>query len=301
MRPNLFIIGAPKCGTSSLFDWLASHPEIRGSRIKETFFLVDPRHPLSRRPNLAFDGMAAYDTYFDSKDAREKYRMEATTHYLYDHVARQAISKMPDAHVIVVLREPAARVYSSFQYTANNLARLPAGLTFSEYVQTIEDGAEITPDLCPNPASAYVLSRDIEYSRYINYLAPWFDCLCRKRLRVLVMENMIRDPDDTLRKLINWLDLDAGDFQLVDTIGRNRTENIRNSKVHALVSQLNACVRPPEPLRHIVKSLYGLLQYRKMDSPTEEDYNTLKGLKSKYVEDNVALSELAELDLSIWN
>jgi len=36
--PNLVVAGAPKCGTSSLYFWLAAHPEVAASREKETFF-----------------------------------------------------------------------------------------------------------------------------------------------------------------------------------------------------------------------------------------------------------------------
>jgi hypothetical protein len=47
--PNLVIAGAPKCGTSSLFYWLADHPQACGSTVKETFYLMDEEHPLRRK------------------------------------------------------------------------------------------------------------------------------------------------------------------------------------------------------------------------------------------------------------
>jgi len=69
MIPNLFIVGAPKCGTSSLFDWLIQHPDVRGSSIKEPFFFTDTTHPLSRRPNFANDGLDAFETFFNYEDS----------------------------------------------------------------------------------------------------------------------------------------------------------------------------------------------------------------------------------------
>jgi hypothetical protein len=301
MRPNLFMIGAPKCGTSSLFDWLASHPDIRGSRVKEPFFLTDPAHPLSRRPNLAHDGMAAYDTLFAPEDADAPVRMEATTHYLFDPVSREAIAAMQDARVITVLREPAARVYSSFQYTANNLSRLSAGLTFARFVALIEAGERLIPNWCSHAGSAYVLERDINYSRYAQHLGPWITAIGRNNIKILIMENMIRDPDGTVRQVLNWLGLDPGRMAPLDRAGRNRTEQLRMPALHALARRINARMRPSEPVRRLAKRAYGAIQIRNSAPLTPEDAEALRRLKATYAADNATLSRITGVDLSVWS
>lgn len=301
MTPNLFIIGAPKCGTSSLFDWLARHPDIRGSRVKEPFFLTDPAHPLARRPNLAHDGMAAYDSLFAPEDADAPVRMEATTHYLFDPVARNAIAALPNARAIVVLRAPAMRVYSSFQYTANNLARLSPGLTFARYVALMEACATLSPDWCSHPGSAYVLERDIDYSRYVQYVMPWMTALGRDRLMIIIMERMIRDPDGTVQQVLDWLDLDAGYMAAVDRTGRNRTEQVRMPRLQALARRVNARMRPPDPVRRLAKRAYGALQFRGSATMiTAEDAAALSHLEAGYAANNAALAQITGLDLSGW-
>jgi hypothetical protein len=63
--PNLIIGGAPKCGTSSLFQWLADHPEVCGSRVKEIFYLMDRDHPLLKaESNFHNHGLCGYESYF---------------------------------------------------------------------------------------------------------------------------------------------------------------------------------------------------------------------------------------------
>ncbi|MCP5333794.1 MAG: hypothetical protein H7A13_10650, partial [Pseudomonadales bacterium] len=44
--PNLIIAGAPKCGTTSLFDYLVQHPQVGGSSVKETCYVMDRGYPL---------------------------------------------------------------------------------------------------------------------------------------------------------------------------------------------------------------------------------------------------------------
>src|SRR5690606_14876560 len=102
--------------------------------------------------HFAADGWAGYADQFPVDVARFPVRMEATTHYLYQRTALEALSELEDCRVCVVLREPAARVLSSFQYTQNNLARIAPEVTFDEYVDAVLAGRSIA-DICPHPAS----------------------------------------------------------------------------------------------------------------------------------------------------
>jgi hypothetical protein len=299
--PNLFIIGAPKCGTSSLFDWLLGHPDICGSRVKEPFFLINPDHPLARRPSLSKDGLAGYANFFEYEDGKKKVRMEATTHYLFDEFARDAIAGMDKVSVIVILREPAKRIYSSFQYTMNNLARLSPSLTFDRYISLVESGEALAPKWCDHTASAFVLERDLKYSRYANYLEPWLNAMGGERIKVLIMEDMIRHPDNTVKEVLNWLGLDPSLMGALDSKGRNRTQQVRMPALQSLIRDLNRYIRPPEPLRGMMKSLYGMLQFRNKTVIPPEDIKVLEQLRLRYIDDNSRLSRLTGLDLSVWS
>lgn len=300
MTPNLFLVGAPKCGTSSLFDWLRQHPDIRGSRVKEPFFLIDPAHPLARRPSLAADGPAAWDSLFAPEDAAAPVRMEGTTHYLFDPVARASIAAMPQACAVIVLREPAARVYSSFQYTANNLARLKPGLDFARYLDLVREGRPLMPEWCTHPGSAHVLQNELHYSRYHLHVAPWLSAMGPDRVRILVMEDMVRAPQVTVAGIVAWLGLDPAWLPQIGARTRNRTERVRFPRVQAVVRALNARLRPPEAIRSALKRGYGALQFRGNAAISPEDRVALDRLRESYSEDNERLAGLASLDLSAW-
>lgn len=300
MTSNLFIIGAPKCGTSSLFGWLTKHPKICGCNTKEPFYFTDPSHPLSRRPNFSEDGLIAFDALFPS-EVDTSYKLEATTHYLFDPFALESIKALPDARIVIVLREPATRVYSSFKYTANNLARLPSNFTFSDYVKRSESGKSLWPKVCKHAGSAYVLENDIQYSRYANYVLPWLRCIGRSRIKIIVMEEMVRDPDKVVSDLLIWLGLDPSQCTPVDKVRRNQTQRIRFPGLQLLTRNLSLHMSLPDPLKKIMKKGYAAMQYKSSNGLSIDDATALNYLRESYVTDNEALGKLISVNLRFWD
>jgi len=105
--PNFFIIGAPKCGTSSLAAWLGEHPNIYMSPIKEPFyFSEDIKHRWC-------DEWSIYQRLFEAATSIHLAIGEASTFYLFSRVAVPKIEKeIPGARYIVMLRNPADMSYS---------------------------------------------------------------------------------------------------------------------------------------------------------------------------------------------
>jgi hypothetical protein len=100
-EPNFFIIGAPKCGTTSLAAWLAEHPNIYMSPIKEPFyFSKDIRHgPVER--------WEEYLRLFKGAGREHIAVGEASVFYLFSRVAVPTIEKLlPGSQYIVMIRNP---------------------------------------------------------------------------------------------------------------------------------------------------------------------------------------------------
>ena len=101
--PNLFIVGAAKGGTTSLWRCLAEHPEIFMSRLKEPHFFS--RHQPPIYPTVHDE--AAYLRLFAG--ARTRLRGEASPSYLWSEAAAARIERVsPDARILVALAEPYA-------------------------------------------------------------------------------------------------------------------------------------------------------------------------------------------------
>src|SRR5919108_5774969 len=105
--PNLFIVGAAKAGTTSLYHYLAQHPDVYMAPMKEPHFFSQIRPD----PKLeAFfphvDNEAKYLALFAAA-GDEKVRGEASTSYLWHPDVADAIrSKRPDAKIVAMLRDP---------------------------------------------------------------------------------------------------------------------------------------------------------------------------------------------------
>ena len=106
-NPNFFMVGAPKCGTTSLAAWLAEHPNVFLSAVKELYFFCSDF-------DVGFvSNQSEYDNWF--KDAGDEHIAvgEASTAYLFSKAAVPSIKKKyPDARYIVMLRNPVEMAYS---------------------------------------------------------------------------------------------------------------------------------------------------------------------------------------------
>jgi hypothetical protein len=116
--PDFLIIGAQRCGSSSLFAYLNGHPAILGSRHKEVHFFDNPDN--YRR------GEPWYRAHFLSLTKRRRLEqrigvcplvLEATPEYLYNAGAVERIHELlPSARLIALLRNPIDRAYSHYRF-----------------------------------------------------------------------------------------------------------------------------------------------------------------------------------------
>lgn len=109
--PNLLIIGAMKCGTTSLHNYLAMHPNIFMSKNKEPNFFCAERdeHTINWYLNL-----------FRNKENHHKYSGESSIGYSKSHefssVPQRIKNYKPDVKLIYIVREPIKRMISEYQY-----------------------------------------------------------------------------------------------------------------------------------------------------------------------------------------
>lgn len=108
-KTRLFIIGAPKCGTTSLTRWLREHPEIHMSSIKEPHFYNTDMN------NRTVTNRADYEALFADAPNGTRVLAEASTWYLYSDAAVPNILRdHPDAKFIVMTRDPVEMAVSLY-------------------------------------------------------------------------------------------------------------------------------------------------------------------------------------------
>ena len=202
--PDLFIIGAPKCGTTSLCEYLKGHPQVFVSAIKEPNYFardlaLDPSEQSLRFGRDEARYLALFDGAGDAKRAGE-----GSTRYLYSHDAPQLIKDAsPDARIVAMVRNPVDMAHSLYDHkVAAGTEDLP---TFEQALAAEDDrhaGRRIPPH--SNPKLATYRDR----ARFGEQLARWFDVYGHDRVHVIVLEDFIADPAVQFRGLLEFLDVD---------------------------------------------------------------------------------------------
>ncbi len=202
--PNLFIIGAPKSGTTSLYEYLKGHPQVFMSVIKEPcYFAADLAFDHSGNFLVYGRDAKLYDELFaDAGNA--KLLGEGSTRYLYSHDAPRLIrAASPDARVVAMLRNPVDMIHSLH---AHKLAAGTEDITDFEEALAAEADREQGRRLPAHSNPKLATYRD--RAKYGEQLPRWFGEFGRDRVRVIIFEDMVRDPDTQYRELLQFLGID---------------------------------------------------------------------------------------------
>ncbi|MEC9341081.1 MAG: sulfotransferase [Pseudomonadota bacterium] len=144
--PNFFIVGAPKCGTTSLAGWLAQHPNILMSSAKE------PHYYNTDFGNRHTHSPAEYSRFFKHPPAVCDAVGEASVWYLYSHAAvPNILVDVPAAKFIVMLRNPVEMAPSLHEQQLVNGTEDVADFAAAWRLQTEREAGRSIPRLCEEP------------------------------------------------------------------------------------------------------------------------------------------------------
>lgn len=297
--PDLIVGGAPKCGTSSFFGWLTDHPGVCGSVVKETFHLMDAGHPLAKPAGYPAGGLDGYAACFAPCAARGQRVAEATTHYLYQDTARDVLSALrPQPDVIFLLRSPAERVYSSFQYTRNNLSALRPDATFAEFLAIGESGGAGIAVNAAARRSVPLWSQEVEMSRYVVHLRRWAERFPRGKLHVYLFEDLREDARGFMQRAAAELGLDPSFYDGYAFPRRNESYAVRNPRLQRLGRRAARFL--PAGLRTGLRDTYLRTMTRPQPARTPEDAALVARLAREFAPWNEMLAREFAVDVSAW-
>jgi hypothetical protein len=194
--PNLFIVGAAKAGTTSLYHYLAWHPEIFMSPMKEPHFFsrIEPSPELDAFFPRVTDEGAYLGLFAGAHD--EKVRGEASTSYLsHPWVADEIQERRSDAKIVIMLRDPVDRAYSHYWNDVR------------EGIEKRSFAAAVAEELEGPPAGWGVSSLYVDCG---FYAAPFERYLDRFDGNVLVLffEEFVVDVARALEQVFQFLEVD---------------------------------------------------------------------------------------------
>jgi hypothetical protein len=189
--PNFFIVGARKCGTTSLYFYLKKIPGVYMSPVKELFFFAP--HAVQTD---AFDVIRDKKEYLRFFEKARGYIAvgEATPIYLWDLDSPKLIHQaVPNARIIILLRDPIERAYSQYLRVIKY-----SGMKASFYDELMRDYK--SQEKLYGTSQLYV-----EMGMYYEQVKRYFDIFGREKVKVIIFEEFIQHPEQTVNEVLAFL------------------------------------------------------------------------------------------------
>lgn len=293
--PNFFLVGASKAGTTSLYAYLAQHPDVFMCPVKEpNYFAFAGQEMAFRGPeddrrinrNTVTD-LAAYRALFEGVRG-ERAIGEASHWYLYHPEAAGRIQALvPGARIVALLRDPVERAYSSF-YHMRRSGREP----LADFRAAVAAEAD-------RIAAGWAWGRYVQRGRYHEQLVRYYERFPAAQVLVLFYEDLRADPVALTQRVYAFLGVDPA-FRPDTRIHYNPSGVPRRRWLERALSP--GLGRYPALRRLIPKALYRAklrLQARNLTRPPLSAADR-QALLSLFADDVEKLEALLGVDLTHW-
>jgi len=224
IKPNLFIVGAPKCGTTFLYHYLKKHPDIYFPEFKEPHFFGSD---LIRR-NGAYD--LSLNQYYDLFKSDKKIIGEASTFYIFSkNAAKEIYNFNSEAKIIIMLRDLVDLVYS-----------LHSQFVFSgdEVVEDFKKALDLEQNRLNGidiPNQTTVVNK-LFYTQNILDLPynikSFIDYFKKENIKFIFLDDIKNNPEKVYSEILTFLNIDTDinipNFKVINKNKSYKSKFIRN-------------------------------------------------------------------------
>ena len=209
VMPDFIIIGAQKCGTTTLYNHLIKHPWVAPAAGKEIHFFDKNFQKSSTWYRCHFPSYV-YKSFVKYISKRNIITGEASPYYIFHpHTARRASEFIPSAKLILLLRNPVDRAFSHYNHEVKYGNE--AAVSFEEAIEKEDErlDGEMEKLLADefyfsfNHQHFSYLSRGI----YINQLEQWAKFFPKKQFLVLKSEDFFTNTSFVFKRITEFLGL----------------------------------------------------------------------------------------------
>lgn len=199
--PDFLLVGAQRCGTTSLFRALLAHPAITSATFHKgvNYFDVNYAHgPLWYRGHFPVD-----------LPARARTTFEASGYYMFHpHAPRRIVADLPQVRIVAMVRDPVERAYSAHQHERSR------GFETEDFATALAlEDARVEPALARMLADEHVQEpahRHQAYRRrghYVDQLRPFLEGLGPDRVHLIESERFFQEPAKEYARLLEFLEV----------------------------------------------------------------------------------------------
>lgn len=298
--PNFLIVGAAKCGTTSLYNYLRQHPEVYGPHNKEPYFFISPVIERLNPDDPMYRGVRkrtkfTLDHYLNlfKRGAGKKAIGEASALYLYHYdVAIPRIREyLEEVKIIIVLRNPVERAFSAYTHLVRD------GIESLPFERCLEmEEKRIRENWFP---LHFFKELGFYYRQVKAYLENFRD------IRVYLYDDFKKHTLDTVKDVYAFLGVDPS-FTPDVSIKYNPSGIPRSAIIHRFLSNYD------HPLKRILRPLFVRVIGKERTGDLANYYKNknLKAISMKpetrgylielYRGDVLMLQDLIKRDLSSW-
>jgi hypothetical protein len=295
-KPDFFIVGAAKCGTTAMYTYLKQHREIFMPEVKEPqFFSTDLHFPI-REFSTKEEYLSLFAGAIDTKRVGE-----ASTTYLYSKNAAVEIKQFSFyASIIIMLRNPVDMIYA-----------LHSDLVKGCYENIINFEAALKAEekrkcglWLPNRPMMVEILFYREVAKYTQQVQRYLNVFGRKNVHVIIFDDLENDTPKVYRETLGFLDVDPAfepDFQII-----NHSQQIRSNAIQSFLMNPQRFARSfvntamPRPL---IKRLFSDLRRlnTKWAPRPPMGLELRRRLQAEFSPEVERLSEILKRDLSHWS
>jgi hypothetical protein len=213
MLPTFIVIGAAKAGTTALYWYLAEHPAVFMSRVKETNYFaygVDAAgHLLYGDPDVhkfPVKTLAEYQALFAEAGSAQAVGEVSPIYLECPQAAGRIRALLPDVRLVCCLRHPVERAYSDYLM----------------YLWRRGRRFEPARDLTPDAVWARPDSRWMDVSRYAGQLARYYETFPREQIHVFLFDDLRRSTVGAVQTVYRFLAIDPSfvpDLETAHNVG----------------------------------------------------------------------------------
>ena len=300
--PNFLIIGAPRSGTTTIYEGLRQHPEIFMSPFKEPWFfaLAGKTEPFNGPGDNdpVRTGIRDEDAYLALFNGvkHEKAIGEASTLYLYSPEAAIKIrERLPEVKLIAILRSPVDRAYSNYiQHVQQGRETLP----FKDAIEAEEQRESMG-------WSPFWLYRKM--GLYGKQLTNYYHIFSKEQIHIFLYDDIVDNPSELFKSIFKYLEIDTIDTKII--LNKQNLSGIpKRRNLHTLLTGLtksrftNKFVKPllPPKIRRNIRLNFitSLINRNLVKTPISE--KDRQELTDYYHEDILLTQDITNRDLTNW-
>jgi len=297
-KVNLFLVGAPKCGTTSLAQYLSYHPDIFLSKVKEPHYFAH-QHILPP-VNDYYNNFDKYSELFNSEVGQNAtYRLDASVwYYIHKAIAKDIFKYNPNAKILMLIRNPFEAIKSLYNHRVMALEEDILDINKAIELEKMRKLGSYIPKGLKKTSQGLFYSENYKYADKIeNYISVFG----KDQVKVLLFDDLVMDKEKLLNDIFDFLGIEKMSLLKHTEKVFNKSIGNRNFTLNKFIKLLPVSIKRPFSsfFRNVVEP--NILNKRP-NKPFNDNISdkTKERLMLSYVRDWQLIEEKTNVNLNFW-